>query len=132
LGRTDGARCHAAGLVHSHGFEPRLRLAAAGLQDVLWRAARYALAMKIEVRKPTPEDLQTLGALRWPIWTCGVSRFDWSYDEKETCYLLEGRVTVEAEGQSVSFGAGDLVVFPQGLSCVWNVQEPVRKHYRFG
>ncbi|HOK78766.1 MAG TPA: cupin domain-containing protein, partial [Verrucomicrobiota bacterium] len=40
--------------------------------------------------------------------------------------------TVEAEGKSVSFGKGDLVVFPQGLSCVWKVAEPVRKHYRFG
>lgn len=58
--------------------------------------------------------------------------FDWHYDETETCYLLEGRVTVEAEGKSVSFGKGDLVVFPQGLSCVWKVAEPVRKHYRFG
>lgn len=88
--------------------------------------------MKIEVRKPTQQELNSLGVSSWPIWTCGVSTFDWHYDEKETCYLLEGRVTVEAEGRSVSFGKGDLVVFPQGLSCVWKVAEPVRKHYRFG
>lgn len=88
--------------------------------------------MKIEVRKPTQQELNSLGVSSWPIWTCGVSMFDWHYDETETCYLLEGRVTVEAEGKSVSFGKGDLVVFPQGLSCVWKVAEPVRKHYRFG
>ena len=88
--------------------------------------------MKIEVRKPTGEELNALGVFSWSTWTCGVSRFDWSYAEKETCYLLDGRVTVEAGGQTVSFGKGDLVVFPEGLSCVWNVQEPVRKHYRFG
>ncbi|MDW8311060.1 MAG: cupin domain-containing protein [Verrucomicrobiales bacterium] len=68
----------------------------------------------------------------WPVWTCGVSTFDWTYGARETCYLLEGRVTVEAGGQTVSFGQGDLVVFPQGLSCVWKVTAPVRKHYRFG
>ena len=88
--------------------------------------------MKIEVRKPTAEELKTLGVLGWPTWTCAPSTFDWSYSEPETCYLLEGQVTVEAGGQSVSFGKGDLVVFPQGLSCAWKVSQPVRKHYRFG
>jgi hypothetical protein len=88
--------------------------------------------MNIEVRKPSPEELQQLGALSWPIWTCGASTFDWHYEQPETCYLLEGRVTVEAGGQSVSFGQGDLVVFPQGLACVWKVSQPVRKHYRLG
>jgi hypothetical protein len=88
--------------------------------------------MKIEVRKPTVEELKSLDVLNWPTWICGVSTFDWSYSDQETCYVLEGRVTVEAGGQSVSFGKGDFVVFPQGLKCVWKVTEPVRKHYRFG
>ena len=88
--------------------------------------------MNIEVRKPTPEELASLGVLGWPTWGCEVSTFDWSYRDRETCYLLEGRVTVEAGGQSVSFGKGDLVVLPQGLECTWKVTEPVRKHYRFG
>lgn len=92
----------------------------------------YALAMNIEVLKPTDEELKSLGVFSWPTWTCGKSTFNWSYSEKETCYLLEGRVTVEAGSRSVSFGKGDLVVFPEGLSCVWKVTEAVRKHYRFG
>jgi uncharacterized cupin superfamily protein len=88
--------------------------------------------MRISVRKPTAEELKTLGVFAWPIWTCEPSTFDWTYSEKETCLLLEGQVTVEAEGESVSFGKGDLVVFPKGLSCLWRVAAPVRKHYRFG
>ena len=88
--------------------------------------------MEIEVRKPFDGELQNRGILSWPIWTCEPSSFDWTYDEKETCYILEGRVTVETEGGSVSFGKGDLVVFPKGLSCVWNVHEAVRKHFEFG
>jgi len=88
--------------------------------------------MNVQVRKPTEAELETLGVRSWPIWTCDVSTFDWSYTETETCYLLEGEVTVEAHGQSVSFGKGDLVVFPEGLACVWKVAAPVRKHYRFG
>lgn len=86
----------------------------------------------ITVTKPSQHALEELGVGNWPIWTCGVSKFDWHYDDRETCYLLEGRVTVTAGEQTVSFGPGDLVVFPQGTDCTWNVSVPVRKHYRLG
>lgn len=88
--------------------------------------------MKIEVRKPAQEELESMDVFSWPTWSCGVSTFDWSYPQKETCYLLEGRVTVETDEGSVSFGKGDMVVFSEGLSCVWKVEKPVRKHYRMG
>lgn len=32
----------------------------------------------------------------------------------------------------VSIAAGDLVIFPAGMFCTWQVIQPVRKHYRFG
>jgi len=86
----------------------------------------------IIVTKPTADDLAEMGVRQWPIWTCGVSKFDWHYDEKETCYILEGRVTVTAGRERVSFDPGDLVVFPVGLDCVWDVSSPVKKHYKFG
>jgi len=46
--------------------------------------------------------------------------------------LIEGEVTVEYEGGSASFEAGDYVIFPKGMSCVWKVAKPVKKHYIFG
>lgn len=88
--------------------------------------------MKIQVQRPEPEELGKLGVFSWDIWTCEPSEFSWSYSDREICYLLEGQVTVEAGAESVSFGKGDLVTFPAGLSCVWKVRQPVRKHYRFG
>ena len=82
---------------------------------------------------PSADELQQLGVAAWPIWTCGVSSFPWTYDEQETCLLLEGDVTVTpATGEPVRFGADDLVVFAAGLQCTWTVHVPVRKHYRFG
>ena len=60
-----------------------------------------------------------------------VSRFDWRYDATEVCYLLEGRVTVETDEGRVEIRPGQFVRFPVGLACVWDVHEPVRKHYRF-
>ena len=49
----------------------------------------------------------------------------------EECYLLEGRVVVETEEGSVEFGQGDFVTFQKGLSCVWDIKEPVKKHFNF-
>lgn len=87
---------------------------------------------EIIVTKASEAELAELGVSSWPIWACEPSRFDWEYDQKETCYLLEGQVTVTADGESVSFGAGDMVVFPQGLACTWDVSAAVKKHYKFG
>jgi len=85
--------------------------------------------MNITVRKPTEAEIADMGSK--PIWECEVSEFDWSYDSEETCLIIEGEVTVSYDGGSVSFSAGDYVVFPKGLSCVWKVTKPVRKHYIF-
>jgi len=87
---------------------------------------------EIKVHKPSREELERQGVFEWPTWEKEISRFDWSYGDTEECYLLEGRVDVETpDGKVVSFGKGDFVTFPQGLSCVWDVKEPVRKHYNF-
>lgn len=86
--------------------------------------------MKIEIQRPSKGDLEGKGVLSWPIWEKEVSRFDWYYDSIEECYLLEGKVVVETEdGEKVEFGKGDFVTFPRGLSCTWDIKEPVRKHY---
>lgn len=87
----------------------------------------------IHVEKPTQEKLRVLDIESWPIWEKEVSEFPWEYDDPETCYILEGDVTVTPEkGAPVRFGKGDLVVFPAGLKCRWKISKPVRKHYMFG
>lgn len=88
--------------------------------------------MKIEVIKPEKKYLDDRGVFSWPTWEKEASRFDWYYEDTEECYLLEGKVLVETgDGKKVEFGKGDFVTFPKGLSCVWEVKEPVRKHYHF-
>lgn len=88
--------------------------------------------MEMMVQQLEQGRLKKKGVFNWPIWEKEVSRFDWYYDSGEECYFLEGKVIVETrDGQSVSFGKGDFVTFPQGLSCVWNIKEPVKKHYKF-
>lgn len=86
--------------------------------------------MEIIVRKPNESERAEMAAE--PIWEKEVSAFPWEYDMNETCLLIEGRVTVTPHGgEAVSFGAGDLVTFPKGMKCDWDITQPVRKHYKF-
>jgi len=88
-------------------------------------------AIQIE-HNPDEARLSSLGVKGWPIWQKEVSVFPWHYDSSETCYLLEGQVIVIPEGgEPVSFGKGDLVTFPHGLSCTWDIRSAVKKHYNF-
>jgi uncharacterized protein len=87
--------------------------------------------MKIQIENPSEDYLKERGVQNWPVWAKEVSRFDWHYDVTEECYLLEGKVAVETDEGIVEFGAGDFVTFPAGLSCVWDIKTPVRKHYNF-
>ena len=87
---------------------------------------------KIKIERLSKEDLESKGIFNWPIWEKEVSRFSWHYDSQERCYIIEGRARVEPEsGETVEFGAGDFVIFPAGLDCVWDISEPVKKHYNF-
>ena len=67
-------------------------------------------------------------------WGCPPSKFPWEYTSKETCYLLQGKVKVYPDGHGEDFveiEAGDLVEFPRGMKCTWDVSVTVDKHYNF-
>lgn len=86
--------------------------------------------MKIRVDVPSESDISRF--LQCPVWEAPIGELEWHYDAKEVCYLLDGEVVVTTpEGTRVAFRAGDMVSFPAGLSCRWQITKPVRKHYRF-
>lgn len=89
--------------------------------------------MEIKVsHEPERQELEEKGVFSWPIWTHEAATFPWSYDSTEICYFLEGDVVVTPEGGApVSMGQGDLVTFPKGMSCTWEIRKAVRKHYIF-
>jgi uncharacterized protein len=85
------------------------------------------------ISQPSLEQLNELNVFNWSIWSKEVSEFPWTYDEAETCYFLEGNVIVTPNGeQPIIMGKGDLVTFPVGMSCTWNIISAVKKHYKFG
>jgi len=83
--------------------------------------------------EPTQEQLEKLGVFEWSIWEKEVSEFPWSYGEREICYFLSGDVVVTPDaGNPVKMGKGYLVTFPAGMSCIWKINQAVKKHYKFG
>jgi len=90
---------------------------------------------QIKVEKNiSPERLKKLGAEKWSVWEKDVSEFPWSYDQQETCYIIEGEAEVVSQdgSQTAEFEKGDLVFFPEGLECTWKIKEPIKKYYKFG
>jgi uncharacterized cupin superfamily protein len=84
------------------------------------------------VHQPNLEHLKELDVFNWPIWEKEISQFSWTYDDQETCYFLAGNVVVTPDGgQAVQMGKGDLVTFPAGMSCKWEITSDVKKHYCF-
>jgi uncharacterized cupin superfamily protein len=85
----------------------------------------------MQKKKPSEEEIDKTGS--WGTWSKEPSVFPWSYTEKETCLILEGKATVTThDGQALSFEAGDLVTFEAGLECTWKIEKTIRKRYQFG
>lgn len=80
---------------------------------------------------PPAARLEALGVGKWPTWSKEVSVFPWVFPEQEIAYVLEGEVVIKPDDGSapVVFRKGDLVTFPAGLRCTWEVKQPLRKHY---
>ncbi|MBO1926858.1 cupin domain-containing protein [Thiomicrorhabdus sp. 6S2-11] len=89
--------------------------------------------MQIEViQNPAEAIIEQHGCHSWPIWEKEISNFSWFYDSTEVCLILEGEVTVTPDdGKAVKIVAGDLVTFPAGMACTWDITSPIRKHYKF-
>jgi len=88
--------------------------------------------MEIKKEKPTQETLESFKVEDWSPWECEPSTFDWEYFENERCYILEGKAVIETpNGDKVEISRGDLVLFPKGLKCCWQILEKIRKVYRF-
>lgn len=87
--------------------------------------------IKVE-RQADRARLESLGVFDWPVWSKEVSGFPWQYDATETCYFLEGEVVVTPQGgEPTRMVKGDLVIFPAGMACQWQILSDVRKHYTF-
>ena len=82
-------------------------------------------------KKPSEEEIAK--TVSWGTWSKEPSVFPWSYNEKETCLILEGEATVKSpDGQEIHFEAGDLVFFEAGLECTWEIKQTIRKRFQFG
>jgi uncharacterized protein len=87
----------------------------------------------IKIEKATPEKLKQLGADNWPAWECGPSKFPWQYPFDETAHVKKGKAIITTEnGEKHEIVSGDLVFFPKGLKCTWEVIEKIEKVYTGG
>jgi uncharacterized cupin superfamily protein len=86
---------------------------------------------KVKIEHLDDEEIKQRGIKSWPVWEKEISRFDWSYSGDEECLILEGEVVVETNEGIFTVKEGDFVTFKDGLSCVWDIKKPIKKHYNF-
>jgi len=82
---------------------------------VLLQETVFLVLMSILATSPCLKSTaEELGIKSSPVWTCDVSSFDWTYEDKVTCLFLEGEVAVTLEkGQPVKIRSYDLVFSQQ-------------------
>jgi uncharacterized cupin superfamily protein len=64
-------------------------------------------------------------------WSCGVGRYEFHFDYDEFVYVVRGALTVTEVGGDARYalGPGDTAHFPQGVTTVWDVTEPLLKYF---
>ncbi|WFE68912.1 cupin domain-containing protein [Thiomicrospira sp. R3] len=89
---------------------------------------------RIDVRSDMSEQERLdRRVVHWPVWEKGVSVFPWFYEFEENCYIVEGEAIVTGSGMApVTIKAGDFVTFEEGLTCRWEITQPLKKHYQLG
>ncbi len=87
--------------------------------------------MKVEIEQYSQEELEQEGVFEWPVWEHDEDKFEWFYDKTELCYIIEGEAVITTEFEAYSIKAGDFVVFPKDLECVWDIQSAIKKYYTF-
>ena len=98
----------------------------------------------LEHDRPRPDRLEKGNPLRstWNhyenngvsagVWACetGAWRIAFAPGKDEFFHVLKGRIQItNAEGQAEQFGPGDAGVIPAEFTGMFEVLEPVRKHY---
>lgn len=74
-------------------------------------------------------EIARVGDLVTGVWACTPGRMT-DVEADETFVVLEGRATIEAEGEEpVDVGPGDVCVLAAGTKTTWTVHEPLRKVY---
>ena len=86
---------------------------------------------KVIIQKLSSQEIEERRIKNWPIWEKEISRFDHTYDGEEQCLFLQGEVVIETKDENYTISPGDFVIFEDGLTCVWDIKRPVKKHYYF-
>lgn len=88
------------------------------------------LAPAVRLHPAAEDERKALGWASWPTRTVAPKTFAERCDRTETCYVAEGEAVIDTPVGSVTIEPGQLVVFPKGLECTWNVLKAVKMHVR--
>ena len=67
-------------------------------------------------------------------WSCGVGRYEFYFGYDEFVYVIRGEVAVTELGEggpgaTCVLGPGDTAHFPQGVTTIWEIRQPLLKYF---
>ena len=67
-------------------------------------------------------------------WSCDVGRYEFYFGYDEFVYVVRGEVAVTELGESgpgatCVLGPGDTAHFPQGVTTIWEIRQPLLKYF---
>lgn len=75
-------------------------------------------------------DVHADGRLFSGVWRSSPGSWRVAYDEWEYCHVTQGRARLHEDGAApVDVGPGDSFILHPGFTGVWEVLEPIEKHY---
>jgi uncharacterized protein len=86
---------------------------------------------ELEIITLDDAEITRRGIRNWPVWEKKACRFPYIYQQEEHCFFLEGEVNIETASGKFTLKAGDFAIFRKGLKCIWDIRQPVKKHYNF-
>jgi uncharacterized cupin superfamily protein len=64
-------------------------------------------------------------------WSCDVGRYEFYFGYDEFIYVVRGEVAVTDVGTQATtvLGPGDTAHFPQGVTAIWEIRQPLVKYF---
>lgn len=69
------------------------------------------------------------GQLFAGLWKHDCATFEYVFPGDETFQVLEGKVSIAVDGETVELGPGDIVSFAKGQSSTWTIKSALKKFF---
>lgn len=81
------------------------------------------------VKEISSEEAKALNVDTWEEWDHGPNNVEWTVEEQEVFYVLEGEVLITVEDKTHTVKENMIVSLPKDFVCNWHIPKYIKKVY---